>query len=51
LLAWSPEPLTDLVRESADHRPDRVVKVLGAEREIEPDELVVLLDQLKRFRP
>src|SRR5581483_6769300 len=41
------ELLTDFVRQSADHRPDRLVRIRGLEREVETDELLIVAQQLK----
>jgi hypothetical protein len=43
------ERLADLGREPADGRPDGVVEILRPQREVEADELVIVVDELERF--
>ena len=43
------ELLADLVRERADDGPDRIVGVLRLQRQVEADELLVVLHQLERL--
>ena len=44
------QALANLAGELADDGPDRVIGVVGLERQVEADELVVLLDELERLR-
>ena len=45
------ELLADLVGELADDRPDRIVRILRLQRQVEADEFLVVLDELERLGP